>query len=81
MLLRLLVSRRAVGTTLEIPADLVARVKELVDADRHEEAGRLIPGDLLDLFAFAGTPDHVAAQAQALIDAGVRRVEFGTPTG
>ncbi|WP_202610639.1 LLM class flavin-dependent oxidoreductase [Herbidospora solisilvae] len=67
--------------TLEIPADLVARVKELVDAGRHEEAGRLIPGDLLDLFAFAGTPDQVAEQAQALIDAGVRRVEFGTPHG
>jgi 5,10-methylenetetrahydromethanopterin reductase len=67
--------------TAELPADLLARVKELVDLGRHEAAGRLIPDDLLDLFAFSGTPEQVAAQAQALIDAGVRRVEFGTPHG
>lgn len=67
--------------TAHVPADLLAGVKELVDAGAHEEAGRLIPGDLLDLFAFSGDPEHVAAQAQALIDAGVRRVEFGTPHG
>jgi 5,10-methylenetetrahydromethanopterin reductase len=36
---------------------------------------------VLDLFAFSGTPEQVAAQAQALIDAGVSRVEFGTPHG
>ncbi|MEV7225402.1 LLM class flavin-dependent oxidoreductase [Polymorphospora sp. NPDC051019] len=67
--------------TVEIPADLLARVKELVDAGADTEAGRLIPDDLLDLFAFSGTPEQVAAQAQTLIDAGVRRVEFGTPHG
>ncbi|MFC6082630.1 LLM class flavin-dependent oxidoreductase [Sphaerisporangium aureirubrum] len=67
--------------TVELPPDLVARVAALVEAGRHEEAGRLVPGDVLDLFAFSGTPDQVAAQAQALIDAGVRRVEFGTPHG
>ncbi|GAA0988138.1 LLM class F420-dependent oxidoreductase [Acrocarpospora macrocephala] len=67
--------------TVEIPADLLARVKGLVDAGHHGAAGRLVPDDLLDLFAFSGTPDQVAAQAQALIDAGVRRVEFGTPHG
>ncbi|WP_283133956.1 LLM class flavin-dependent oxidoreductase [Rhizohabitans arisaemae] len=67
--------------TAEVPADLLAAVKELVDAGEHEAAGRLIPDDLLDLFAFSGTPEQVAAQAQALIDAGVRRVEFGTPHG
>jgi len=67
--------------TVEVPADLLGRIKELVDAGRHEQAGRLIPDDLLDLFAFSGTPEQVAAQAQRLIDAGVRRVEFGTPHG
>ena len=29
----------------------------------------------------AGTPDEVATQAIALIDAGAHRVEFGTPQG
>ncbi|MEU0156668.1 LLM class flavin-dependent oxidoreductase [Micromonospora fulviviridis] len=67
--------------TAEVPAELLDRVKELVDAGQHEAAGRLIGDDLLDLFAFSGTPEQVAAQAQTLIDAGVRRVEFGTPHG
>nr|MDT0657703.1 LLM class flavin-dependent oxidoreductase [Micromonospora sp. DSM 115978] len=67
--------------TVDVPADLLDRVAGLVDAGRHEDAGRLIPDDLLDLFAFCGTPEQVAARAQALIDAGVRRVEFGTPHG
>ncbi|MFD0660589.1 hypothetical protein [Thermocatellispora tengchongensis] len=66
-----------------LPPDLVSRVKVLVDDDRHTEAGRLIPGDVPDLFAFSGTPDQGAAQpqAQALIDAGAARVEFGAPRG
>jgi 5,10-methylenetetrahydromethanopterin reductase len=67
--------------TIQVPADLLRRVKELVDAGADDEAGRLIPDDLLDLFAFSGTPEQVAAQAQALIDAGAHRVEFGTPHG
>ncbi|WP_051753276.1 LLM class flavin-dependent oxidoreductase [Streptosporangium amethystogenes] len=67
--------------TVEVPADLLGRVKELVDDGRDEAAGRLIPDDLLDLFAFSGDPEQVAAQAQALIDAGAHRVEFGTPHG
>jgi 5,10-methylenetetrahydromethanopterin reductase len=35
----------------------------------------------LGKFSLAGTPDDVAAQAQALIEAGAHRVEFGTPQG
>jgi 5,10-methylenetetrahydromethanopterin reductase len=35
----------------------------------------------LDRFVIAGTPDEVAAHAQRLFDAGVKRVEFGTPQG
>ncbi len=43
----------------------------------------LAPGEAppLEKFAFAGTPEQVAAQAAALYDAGVHRVEFGTPQG
>ncbi|GAA4519954.1 hypothetical protein GCM10023096_41860 [Nonomuraea ferruginea] len=67
--------------TANVPADLLARVKTETAAGRHDEAAGLIPDDLLDLFAFSGTPDQVAAQAQRLIDAGVHRVEFGTPHG
>jgi 5,10-methylenetetrahydromethanopterin reductase len=67
--------------TLELPADLLAGVSQRVDAGQHERAGQLIPDDVLDLFAFSGCPDDVAAQAQKLIDAGASRVEFGTPHG
>lgn len=68
-------------STLQLPRDLVAAVGQHVDAGQHERAGRLIPDDVLDLFAFSGSPDQVAAQAQKLIDAGASRVEFGTPHG
>lgn len=67
--------------TLQLPPDLLAKVSQYVDAGEHGRAGELIPDDVLDLFAFSGTPDQVAAQAQKLIDAGVSRVEFGTPHG
>ncbi len=35
----------------------------------------------LDRFAFAGTPEEVAAHALRLFGAGAKRVEFGTPQG
>lgn len=71
----------ALDPTVRIPEDLAERVRERVAAHDHAGAGALIPDDLLDRFAFSGTPDQVAAHAQALIDAGVDRVEFGTPQG
>lgn len=71
----------ALDPTVAVDPGLLSGVSALVDAGDHLGAGALIDDDLLDLFAFAGTPDHVAAQAQALIDAGVARVEFGTPHG
>lgn len=67
--------------TAGVPADLLARVQALIAEGDDEAAGRLVPDDVLDLFAFSGDPDHVAAQAQAVLDAGARRVEFGTPHG
>ena len=43
----------------------------------------LAPGDSvpLDRFVIAGTPKEVAAHAERLLDAGAKRVEFGTPQG
>jgi 5,10-methylenetetrahydromethanopterin reductase len=67
--------------TVDVPTDLLARVKDLLAKGRAADAGALIPDELLDLFAFSGTPEQVAVQAQRLIDAGVSRVEFGTPHG
>ena len=58
--------------TTELPAGLAARIGELVAAGRDEAAGALIPDEVLDRFAFAGTPGQ---------DAGADRVDFGTPHG
>jgi 5,10-methylenetetrahydromethanopterin reductase len=67
--------------TVRLDPDLLARVQHLVAAGEHAGAGRLIPDDVLDRFAFAGTPEQVAAQADAVFAAGATRVEFGTPHG
>ena len=68
-------------SSANVDPDLLSRIKVLVDQGNFEAAGKLIPDDVLDLFAFSGTPEQVAAQAQLLIDAGAGRVEFGTPHG
>jgi len=46
--------------------------------DQHQD---VITDELLDRFAFAGTPKSVARQVRDLLDAGVARVEFGAPFG
>ena len=66
--------------TVELPDDLLPALRQRLAEDR-DHAGALIPDDILDRFAFAGDPDDIAAQAQGLIDAGVDRIEFGTPHG
>ncbi len=67
--------------TVEIDPELLARVQAHVGRGEHAEAGALISDDLLDLFAFSGTPQQIADQADAVFAAGVTRVEFGTPHG
>jgi 5,10-methylenetetrahydromethanopterin reductase len=54
--------------------DVVRDLDPTVDASRGSD-------DVLDLFAFAGTPEQIRAQADALFEAGATRVEFGTPHG
>jgi len=66
--------------TVELPDGLLDSLRERL-RDGDADAGRLIPDDILDRFAFSGDPDDIAAHAQRLIDAGVDRIEFGTPHG
>jgi 5,10-methylenetetrahydromethanopterin reductase len=84
-------ARAEVATYLPVVAGLdpppglaageLAEMQRLVRAGDHEGAGRLVPDEVLDRFAFSGTPGQVAAQVEALFDAGATRVEFGTPHG
>jgi 5,10-methylenetetrahydromethanopterin reductase len=67
--------------TTELPAGFADQVRSLVAAGHDEAAGALIPDEVLDRFAFSGTPEHVAALAQRVLDAGAGRVDFGTPHG
>jgi 5,10-methylenetetrahydromethanopterin reductase len=68
-------------STLRLEPALLERINVVAATHDYESAGRLIPDDVLSRVAFAGTPDEVAAQAHALIAAGVERIEFGTPHG
>jgi 5,10-methylenetetrahydromethanopterin reductase len=67
--------------TSPLPPGLAGQVQRLVAAGDDEAAGLLIPDDVLDRFAFAGTPEHVAALARRVLDAGADRIDFGTPHG
>ncbi|MEZ4708876.1 MAG: LLM class flavin-dependent oxidoreductase [Caldilineaceae bacterium] len=67
--------------TVAIEPTLLAQLKDAAARFDYDAAAGLISDDLLTRFAFAGTPDEVAAHAQTLIEAGASRVEFGTPHG
>lgn len=67
--------------TLGVEPERLARIQRAAAAYDFAEAAREIPDELLRRLAFAGTPEQVAEQADALYTAGVTRVEFGTPHG
>jgi 5,10-methylenetetrahydromethanopterin reductase len=67
--------------TVSLDPELVARIRALVAASDDESAGALISDDVLDRFAFAGSPEQIAAHVEAVFDAGAGRVDFGTPHG
>jgi 5,10-methylenetetrahydromethanopterin reductase len=64
-----------------LPADLIGQIQQLLACGADEAAGDLIADDVLDRYAFAGAPEHVARLACAVLDAGAARVDFGTPHG
>ncbi|MCB8976592.1 MAG: LLM class flavin-dependent oxidoreductase [Ardenticatenaceae bacterium] len=67
--------------TLDLDDELVDRLAVAVKMHDWETAVSLISDDLLQKFAFAGTPAEIAQQTLALFAAGANRVEFGTPHG
>ena len=56
--------------TVSLDPELVARIRALVAAGDDEGAGTLISDDVLDRFAFAGSPEQIAAHVEAVFDAG-----------
>lgn len=67
--------------TLQIDSELINRLQEHANHHQFEAAARLISDDLLDRFAFSGSPPDLIQQAEALFAAGASRIEFGTPHG
>ncbi|WP_234996448.1 LLM class flavin-dependent oxidoreductase [Demequina sp. NBRC 110054] len=67
--------------TVDVSADLLEEIRVRLSRRDEAGAGDLVDDALLDRFAFAGTPDDIAGHAVSLIDAGVDRIEFGTPHG
>jgi len=67
--------------TVELPAGLLEGIGVALRTSGPEGAASLIPDEILDLFAFAGTPGPVAEHAVDLLRAGALRVDFGTPHG
>ena len=67
--------------TVDVPAGLVEKIGRLLKAGDDRGAGRLIPDELLDRFAFSGTPRQVARQVRDIFDKGAARIEFGAPFG
>jgi 5,10-methylenetetrahydromethanopterin reductase len=67
--------------TVVIRPETLTRMADLVLHGDIDRAAALVPDDILDRFAFSGTPAQIAEQANALFEAGATRVEFGTPHG
>jgi len=70
-------AQRLARSAVAMYLDVVGRL----DPTMAVPAGTEISDEVLDRFAMAGTPERVVAQAQALIEAGASRVEFGSPHG
>ena len=67
--------------TTELPDGFADRLRDLVAAGRDVAAGTLVPDEVLDRFAFSGTPAQVAGQARRVLEAGAGRIDFGAPHG
>ena len=67
--------------TLGIEPELLTRIQEASARYDFDAVGTLISNELLQRLALAGTPNDIVVQTAALFEAGVTRVEFGTPHG
>ncbi len=82
-------ARREVALYLTVVAELdpqtdpewLERVRAAAERGDMEAIAHDISDDVLDRFAFAGSPRDVVRQVERLASAGATRIEFGTPLG
>lgn len=67
--------------TAAVEPEMLGRLKKLVQQRDLAAAALLISDEVLDRFAFSGNPHDLIEQASRLFEAGVARIEFGTPHG
>lgn len=67
--------------TFDVDPEALGALRAAMSIGDLERAASSVSDELLDLFAFAGSPDDVAQQVAALAQVGVHRVELGTPHG
>jgi 5,10-methylenetetrahydromethanopterin reductase len=67
-------ARAHASAQVQMYLDVVAELDPTLELPRGKPAP-------LEKFVIAGTPEEVAAHALALVEAGVDRIEFGTPQG
>ena len=65
--------------TVQMPPGLLDEIGRALRTSGAEAAATRIPDEILDRFAFAGTPDVVADHAVDILAAGADRSDFGTP--
>jgi 5,10-methylenetetrahydromethanopterin reductase len=71
----------ALDPTLAVDPELLRRLREHLREGALDAAAALVPDDVLDRFALAGTPRQVVEHGAALFAAGAERIEFGPPFG
>jgi 5,10-methylenetetrahydromethanopterin reductase len=82
-------ARREVALYLTVVAELdpqtdpdwLERIRTATARQDLEAIARDISDDVLDRFAFAGSPRDLVRQVENLASAGAARIEFGTPLG
>lgn len=82
-------ARREVALYLTVVAELdpetdpewLGRIRAATDRGDLAAIAADTSDEVLDRFAFAGTPGDLVRQVEALAAAGVTRIEFGTPLG
>ena len=67
--------------SVSIASQLIEKIQKYVELGDVQAAGKLIPDEILDKFAFSGNHKDIINQLEILSEIGVTRVEFGTPHG
>jgi 5,10-methylenetetrahydromethanopterin reductase len=67
--------------TVTIEPDRLAGIRQAMKSHDVDQAITYISDELLQKFAFAGTPGEIIEQSLALLAAGADRIEWGTPHG